>query len=159
VPWVNTEPIAIDGVAGPVVVSTNALWGTPVVMVGYQTASRIGKREYALPSSFGGTVHATLRSRFADPYPTVEVNGVRHRTGPKMPVVLQVIALLPIALVGIGGLIGGLIGALGVMANVAVARTRISSAGKAFIMIGIGVVAVAVFLVIATAFRAAVNHS
>jgi hypothetical protein len=67
--------------------------------------------------------------------------------------------MLPIALVGIGGLLGGLIGALGVTANVAVARTRIPSAGKALIMLGIGAVAVAVYLLIAAAVRGAIAHS
>lgn len=159
VPRVKTEPIAIHGVAGPVVVSTNALWGVPAVTVGGQPAPRMGKRQYALPAAGGGTLPATVRSRLTDPYPTVEVNGIRHRTGPNVPVGLQVIALLPIALVSIGGILGGLIGALGVTANLAVARTRLPSAGKALIMIGITAVAVLVLLVIAAAVSGAITHS
>ncbi|HEX6454598.1 MAG TPA: hypothetical protein VF060_34695 [Trebonia sp.] len=155
----KTEPIAIDGVAGPVVVATNAFWGRHVVTVAGQTVPHVGKRQYALPGADGVTVHATLRSRLADPYPALWVNGIQHRTGPKVPVVLQVLALLPIALVSIGGALGGVIGALGVMANLAIARTRIPSAGKAPIMIGIGLVAVLVYLVIAAALRGAINHS
>ena len=155
----QTEPITIDGVAGPVVVATNALWGRPVVTVFGQAAPRVNRREYALPAVGGGAVHATLRSRLADPYPTVEVNGIRHRTGPKVPAVLQVLALLPIVLVSIGGAIGGLIGAMGVLANLAIARTRIPSAGKALIMIGVGVIAALVWIVIAAALSRAINQS
>jgi hypothetical protein len=154
----KTEPIAIDGVAGPLVVATNAFWGRPVVTVAGQAVPRVGKRQYALPAADGGTVHATLRNRFVDPYPTVWANGIQHRTGPKVPVVLQVLTLLPIVLVGIGGAVGGLIGVLGVVADVAIARTRIPSAGKALIMIGIGAVAVLVYLVIAAALRGAINQ-
>lgn len=130
-----------------------------MVTVGGHTVPRTGKRQYALPAVGGGTVQATLRSRFGDPYPTVEANGIRHRTGPKVPVALQVLTLLPIVLVGIGGAVGGLIGALGVIANLAVARTRIPPAGKALIMIGIGVVAALVYLVIAAALRGAIHQN
>nr|WP_205861650.1 hypothetical protein [Planosporangium flavigriseum] len=148
---VNTEPITIDGVAGPVVVATNALWGHRALTVGGQPAPRVGKHQYTLPATAGGTVYATVRSAYGDPYPTVEVNGVRHRTGPKIPVVLRVLSLLPFALAIGGGLVGGLFGALGVLANVAVARTRIPSIVKALIMVGVAVVACLVMLAVAVA--------
>jgi len=154
---VNTEPITIDGVAGPVVVSTNMFWGHPVVTVAGQPATRAAKRQYDLPASAGGTVPATLRTGVADPYPTVEVNGVRHRTGPKVPMVLQILALLPIALVAIGGLLGGLLGALAFAVNVLVARTRLHAALKALLMLVIGAVAFVILLVIAGAVRAATS--
>jgi hypothetical protein len=50
-----------------------------------------------------------------------------------------------------GGALGGLIGALGVVANLAVARTRIPSVAKAPIMIGVGAVAFLVWLAVAAA--------
>jgi hypothetical protein len=147
---VKNGPITIDGVAGPVVVTTPTLWGKPSLTVGGQPAARVGSRQYLLPATAGGTVDAALRTGFADPYPSVEINGVRHRTGPKVPVVLRVLALLPILLVA-GGALGGLIGALGVVANLAVARTRIPSVAKAPIMIGVGAVAFLVWLAVAAA--------
>jgi hypothetical protein len=155
---VKTEPIAIPGVAGPVVVATT-FWGRFVVTVADQAVPRIGKRQYALPSAVGGTVHATLRSRISDPYPTVEANGVRHRTGPKVPVVLQVLALLPMVLVGIGGALGGLAGALGAIANLGIARTRMPAAAKALVMVAIGAAAVLAYLLVAAAVHAAINQS
>lgn len=145
----KTEPISIDGVAGPVVV-TAPFWGFPVVSVGGVPAPRTG-RQYALPAAVGGAVQATVRTGFADPYPTLEVNGVRHRTGPAVPAVLQVLTLLPIVLVGIGGAFGGLIGALAVVANLSVSRTRNSSVVKALIMVGMAVAAYFVWFAIVDA--------
>lgn len=155
----NTEPISIGGVAGPIVVTTNAFWGRPAVTVGGVPAPRTGKRQYALPAVAGGAVEATVRSAFADPYPTVEVNGVPHRTGPSVPVVLRVLAPLPILLVAVGGALGGLIGALGFVANLAVARTRTPSVVKALTMVGVSVVAYVVWLAIVVAVRGAVSTS
>ncbi|MEV6816597.1 hypothetical protein [Micromonospora sp. NPDC051296] len=155
----NTEPISIDGVAGPIVVTTNALWGRPAVTVGGVPAQRTGRRQYALPAAAGGAVEATVRSAFADPYPTVEVNGVQHRTGPPVPVVLRVLAPLPILLIAVGGALGGLIGVLGLVANLAVARSRTPSAVKGLIMVGVAVVASVVWLAIAVAVQAAISSS
>lgn len=155
---VNTEPISIDGVAGPVVVTTNAFWGHPAVIVNGVPALRTGRRQYALPAAAGGAVKATVRSGFADPYPIVEVNGAQHRTGPSVPVVLRVLAPLPMLLIA-GGALGGLIGALAFVANLAIARARTSSVVKALMMVGVSVVAYVVWLAIAVAMRGAVSSS
>lgn len=154
----KTDPISVDGVAGPVEVTTNAFWGRPVVTVAGQPAPYIGKRQYSLPGADGSAVRVTLRSGFADPYPTVEVNGRQYRTGPQVPVGLRVLTLLPILMVGIGGALGGLIGALAVVANLSAARTQNSSAVKALIMIGVAVIAVLVYFVIASAVLTAVHQ-
>jgi hypothetical protein len=154
---VNTEPISINGVAGPVVVTTNAFWGRPAVTVGGVPAPRTAGRRYALPATAGGAIEATVRSAFADPYPTVEVNGVPHRTGPSVPLVLRALALLPILLVAVGGALGGVVGALGFVANSTVARTRIPSVVKALIMVGVSVIAYFVWLVLAIAVHGAVS--
>lgn len=150
---VDTQPVTIDGVAGPVVVTTNALWGQPAVTVGGQSAPRVGRRKYTLPAAGGGTVEATVRNGFADPYPILDINGVGFRTGPKPPVVLRMLSVLPIALVAIGGLTGGLLGVLGMVVNLAVARTNLPTAVKALLMVGVGVVAFVVLLMIAAAIR------
>ncbi|MEU8421394.1 hypothetical protein AB0C15_11020 [Micromonospora sp. NPDC048835] len=152
----NTEPLNIVGVAGPVVVATKAIWGHPAVTVGGVPAQRTG-RNYALPTVDGGVVQATVRNVLADPYPTVEVNGVRHRTGPAMPVFLRILVMLPILLFTVGGILGALVGALGVAANLAVARTRMATAVKALAMVGVGVGTVIVWLVIAVVLNAALS--
>lgn len=155
----KTDPIIIDGVAGPVVVTLPTFFGTHALLVGGQPAPRIRRRRYALPTTTGGTVEALLRTGFADPYPTVEVNGARFRTGPQTPVALRVLTLLPLLLVPIGGCLGGLIGALGFIANVTVARTRIPSAAKALSMIGVSAVALVAWVAVVAVADAALNLS
>jgi hypothetical protein len=92
-----------------------------------------------------------VRGGFLDAYPTLNINGVKHRTGPPVPLTLRVLALVPIVLVGFGGLVGGLIGALGVMVNMAIARLPVSAVLKALLMLGVLAVAVAVWIVVAGA--------
>ncbi|MGC4759165.1 hypothetical protein [Micromonospora trifolii] len=152
----NTEPLHVAGVAGPIVIATKALFGHPAVTVGGVPAPRTGKR-YALPAVDGGVVQATVRNVLADPYPTVEVNGVKHRTGPSTPIFLRILAMLPILLLTVGGLLGALIGALGVWANLTVARTRMTTAVKALAMVGIGLGTVIVWLAVAVALNVALS--
>ncbi|MEU1588364.1 hypothetical protein [Micromonospora sp. NPDC005710] len=152
----NTEPLHVAGVAGPIVVTTKAFGGRPTLTVAGVPAARTGKR-YALPTADGGVVQATLRTAFADPYPVVAVNGVQHRTGPSIPVFLRILALLPILLFTVGGVIGGLVGAFGVLANLTVARTQLAPAVKALVMVGVGIATAIVWLAIAVALNAAVS--
>ncbi|WP_433308918.1 hypothetical protein ACQP0U_19160 [Micromonospora sp. CA-269861] len=152
----NTEPLNVDGVAGPIVVATKAFIGHPAVTVGGVPAPRTGRR-FALPAVGGGVVQATVRTVLADPYPTVEVNGVQHRTGPPMPIFLRILVLLPILLFTVGGILGALVGALGVAANLTVARTRMATAVKALTMVGVGIGTVIVWLAVAVALNAALS--
>jgi hypothetical protein len=146
----KTDPIAINGVAGAVVVTTPVFFGHPTLTVEGQPAPRIRRRQYQLPATYGGTIDATVRTAFTDPYPSVVVNGVQHRTGPKVPVILRVLALLPFVLI-VGGVIGGLFGALGFITNLAVARTQLPSVAKAPLMIGTAVAAFLVWFAVAAA--------
>jgi hypothetical protein len=60
-----------------------------------------------------------------------------------------VLALLPIALVAIGGLLGGLIGALGLVINLALARRRLGAGLKLVAMLGVVIAAYVVYFVVA----------
>jgi len=146
----RTEPMMIDGLAGPVVISVNAFTGKHSVTVGGQPASGTRRGSYTLPTSDGRTVPAKLRSSLIEPHPILEIGGVRHRSGPALPLVLRVLALLPAVLV-IGGVIGGIIGALGIGVNLAVARGRQSTVVRSLLMIGILAVAVVAFALVAAA--------
>ncbi|MEU8153266.1 hypothetical protein AB0B94_06345 [Micromonospora sp. NPDC048986] len=152
----NTEPLNVAGVAGPIVVATKAFFGHPAVTVGGVPAPRTGRR-YALPTVDGGVVQATVRTVLADPHPTVEVNGVQHRTGPPMPILLRILVLLPILLFTVGGILGALVGAVGVWGNLTVAHTRMAPAVKALAMVGVGVGTVIVWLAVAVALAAALS--
>lgn len=151
----RTEPLVVGGLAGPVVLESGFFAGNYTVTVAGQQAARIGRGRYALPTAAGGSVPAVIRGGFLDTYPTLEINGVKHRTGPAAPLALRILALLPLALIGVGGMVGGLIGALGMMANMAVGRLQIHAALRALLMIGVLGVAFGTWAVVAGAISAA----
>ncbi|MFE2547462.1 hypothetical protein ACFXGI_02710 [Streptomyces sp. NPDC059355] len=68
-----------------------------------------------------------------------------------------VLSLLPLGLLFIGGAIGGGLGALGMVANVKIAKTQLPTAGKVAAMLGVGLAVVVVFLVIAGLLSNALN--
>ncbi|MFE3493424.1 hypothetical protein [Streptomyces sp. NPDC059175] len=68
-----------------------------------------------------------------------------------------VLSLLPLGLLLIGGAIGGGLGALGMIANVKIAKTQLPTAGKVAAMLGVGLAAAVVFLVIAGLLSNALN--
>jgi len=94
---------------------------------------------------------------FLDAYPTLEINGVKHRTGPAVPVLLRILALVPIFLIGVGGALGGVIGAVGVALNMAIARLVLPSAVKALLMAGVLIVAAVTWYAAARALLGAMN--
>jgi hypothetical protein len=151
--------MTIRGLAGPVVLEAGLFSFRYTITVGGQPATRVGGRRYALPAAGGGTVEAAVRGSFLDPYPTLEVNGVKHRTGPSVPIALRALALVPILLVGIGGGLGAVIGILGIAGNMAIARTRMSSLVKALLMVWVLVVAFAVWYVVASVVLGALRNS
>lgn len=153
----HSGPITIDGIAGPVAVTSNSFTGKHSVTVGGQPATRTGRRTFALPTSAGGTVEGKVRSTMTNPFPTVEVAGVKHRTGPEVPVGLQILVIAPFALIVVGALVGGLIGAGGVVANWYVVRGTQTTLVKALLMVGVFVVALVVWLIVAAALVNAVE--
>lgn len=144
----RTEPVTIDGLAGPVVVTMNTFTGRSSLTVGGVPANGTRRGNYTLPTANGGTVAARVRANLLDPYPTIEIAGVKHRTGPAVPVLLRVLSLLPLVLV-VGGAIGGAMGGLGAVGNLALARGSQSTAVKAAMMIMVLVGAAVAYLVIA----------
>jgi hypothetical protein len=139
-------PIAASGVNGPVVVTSNAFTGQHTVTVGGQPIPRGKGGTYQLPSSDGGSVEAKVSSSFFNPSPTLQVAGKKYASGPPLPIVLQILMLLPLGLVFVGGLIGGLIGALGVGVNTLVARSNYSTIVKVLMMLGILVAAIIIWV-------------
>lgn len=78
--------------------------------------------------SHGSEVQVKVRASLFDPHPTVEINGVRHRSGPKPPIWLALLRCLPFAL--------ALVGVIGVVTNLFIVRSRMSTPAKAFLMVG-----------------------
>jgi hypothetical protein len=146
----RTEPMVVEGLAGPVVLDVNAFTGKHSVTVGVHQVKGTRRGNYTLPTLDGRTVAAKLHSSLLDPHPSLEIAGVRYRTGPSLPVALRVLVVLPLVLL-VGGLIGGLVGALGVGANLGIARGQQSTAVKSLLMIGVLILTVVAFAVIAAA--------
>ena len=153
----RSEPLTIPGLASPVVVESSFVSGRYTITAGGYPATRLGRLRYAVPAASGGTVETTVSGGFLDAYPTLTINGVKHRTGPPIPVILRILAVAPIALVAVGGLIGGLIGALGCAVNMAVLRAALPSAVKALLVLAVGGAAVVTWVLMAAAVGGAIN--
>jgi hypothetical protein len=148
--------VTIPGVVGPVVVNVNWFSGKHSITVGGQPVDGSRRAGFHLPAAGGGTVPARLRTGLFDPYPSLEVAGVKHRTGPSTPVALQVLAVVPLLLIAVGAALGAVFGVLGVSANFAVLRTSASTVVKVLLMLGVLVATTLVWLVVATAIRSAI---
>lgn len=151
----RTEPLTVASLAGPVVVESRFLSEKYSIVVGGQLGKRTGRGNYVLPAAGGGTIDARLRGGLLNAYPTLEVNGVKHRTGPATPLALRILGLLPIALIGVGGIIGGLIGGVSVAVNMAITRLDKSTAVKTLLMIGVLAIAGIAWVLVAAALTAA----
>jgi hypothetical protein len=146
----------IPGLAGPVVLESSFLSGRYTITAGGSPAARVGRKRYALPTTGSGTVEATLSGGFFDAYPTLTINGVKHRTGPPVPIVMRVLAVFPIALVFLGGLLGGLIGAIGWAVNMSILRLGLPAAVKALLMLVVLVATYLTWAAVATAIAQAI---
>ena len=133
----QTEPLTIPGPAGPVVVQNSFFSSRYTITAGGRPATRISRGRYAVAAAGSGTVEATVSGGFFDAYPTLTVNGVKHRTGPPVPAVLRILAVAPFLLVFLGGLLGGLIGGIGWAVNMAVLRLALPTAVKALLVVAI----------------------
>jgi hypothetical protein len=151
------QPLSIPGVAGPVTVKTNWFTGRSTVTVGGRDVPTSGRGRFALPTTNGQTAEARVRATMLDPYATVEVGGQKYRTGPAVPVGLRILGLLPIFLVAVGGLIGGLIGALGVVANLWIIREVKSTGVRVLALLGVLAATVVVWLIVGTAVAVALH--
>jgi hypothetical protein len=147
----TNQPIAIPGVVSPVSVNSNVWTGKQTVMVGDRPAASTGKRVYAFPTTDGGTVEGTVsRTSLINPFPTLEVGGVKHATGPELPVALRVLMVVPILLVALGGLVGAVIAIGAVLINFNVARSTRTTAIKATLMTLTFIAAFAVWATVAS---------
>jgi len=154
---VRSEPLNIAGLAGPVVVESPFFASRYTVTAGGFPATHIGRKRYALPAAGGGTVETTVSGGFFDAYPTLMVNGVKHRTGPPVPMALRIMAVVPIFIVALGGFLGGMIGALGWAVNMAILRLTLPSAVKVLLMLGVLVVAFLTWSIVVAAVLGGTN--
>ena len=74
----------------------SSLTGKHSMTGGGQPAAGNRRGHYNLPTDDGRTVGARLRVSLLDPYPTIEIAGVKHRTGPGLPVALRILGAAPV---------------------------------------------------------------
>lgn len=94
----RTQPITIEGVKGEVVVATTWRGGVGVYVDGKEAPKR-GQDRWELPAVRGANLEALLQLKFWQVFPSLEVNGVEHRTGPNTPIPLIILAGLPLIIV------------------------------------------------------------
>lgn len=154
---VRTQPVSIPGLAGPVVVSAGFFSLRYTVSVNGVDVRRTGRATYQLPAADGTMVEGKLRSGFFEPFPALQIHGVTYRTGPAVPLAVRILAVIPFLLFTVGGVLGAVLGAAGVVGNLAIARQSIPTAVKALSMVGVLIAVVVVWLVLAAAVTLAVK--
>jgi hypothetical protein len=102
---------------------------------------------YALPDGRS----ATLSGAWTRTSPTVEIEGTIYETGEAIPLPLVVLQFLPVGLVGVGGLLGGVVGGLGFTVNMAILRSTLSTPVRAAGMLGVLAASVGVWLAVLSA--------
>ena len=137
------EPVVIEGVTHPVTVTRNRFGGDVRLLVEGRPVAQGGAwaREYQLPLTSGGTATAVVHSGLVDPYPSIEVDGKRYRTGPRPSTVLRILALVP-GLAVLAGFFGVLIGVPAFVANLALVRSALPAKTKALAIAAIDVAAI-----------------
>lgn len=69
-----------------------------------------------------------------------------------------VLVLVPLALIGVGGLVGGLFGGAGAALNLSLARRRLPAGAKVAAMLGVGIAAAVLYFVVAATIRSLLPH-
>ena len=142
-----TEPKRVPGVAGTVVVNTDRVLGRHVVLIDGTPAVKAGRNKYDLPAPDGSTVRAKLKVTAAQPYPALVIGGEPHRLGPKSPRYLAILTALPL-LGFVGALVGGAIGLCGLAVNLVIARSDLSRALKAALMVAVFIATMTVLVLV-----------
>ena len=102
--------------------------------------------KFTLPLKAGGTTTGRFRHGLRDTVPSFTVDGTSYPLGPQIPVWLGVLAMMPLSLVLVGGLLGGLTGIVAWSLNLRIATQDIPVPVQALAMVAMSVSSVAVYL-------------
>jgi len=151
----NQDAVLVAGVSRRVTVERPGMWTGARVYVDGQLAKKGGWGKWLLPADDGSEIAVRVREDLTGPVLTVGKEKIP--IGPRVPAWLGVLAFLPIALLVIGGALGGAIGATGMVINRGIARMPISSGAKAGAMVGVLLVAIVIFVALAALLHAGVS--
>jgi Septum formation len=139
-------PYRIPGTTEPEIIVRRSALGNVSVLVNGQPAKRKGMT-YQIPLADGTTTELRLGGQWSGLKATV--NGVETQLEPPVNPIFTVLVFLPLALVVIGGAIGGALGLVAAGINLALSRRPLRTPIKLIVMIGTIVVAAAVWFGIA----------
>ncbi|MCP2263462.1 hypothetical protein ACFQHV_22830 [Promicromonospora thailandica] len=151
-----SHALDIPAVSGQVDLVPDVWWGRSYLTVDGTKAPSAGKRAFTLQGADGQPVIAKLgRTALFSPVPPVEVNGATYLAVEPLPVLVRIIGVLPILLVALGGIVGGLVAVLTIVVNLRIAGSRLSTGAKTAAMIGTAAAAFVIWLLVGSAVMAA----
>jgi hypothetical protein len=130
------------------IIEIGGFWGGPVVLVDGQEVDKTDGR-YVVRDSQGGRIELRLKTVPFDPIPRLEINDKPVELAPPLKWYELVWCCLPIALLFVGGLIGGGVGGGACFLNVLIFRGEQSLVMKYALTAIVTVCAFVVYLVLA----------
>ena len=143
-------PFRIPGTTEPeIIIRRSALGNVSVHVNGQQLKRRGRKLRYDIPLPDGTTTELEVTGQWRGL--RAKVNGVETALERPVSPIFVALIFLPLALVVIGGLIGGLIGVFASMANMVISRRRIAAPLKLVAMVLIVAVGIGGYFAVAFA--------
>jgi len=141
-------PFRIPGTSEPEITITRSALGNVSVRVDGQKVKRRGLgMRYDIPLPNGTTTELEIVGRWRGM--KARVNGVETALEPPVSPIFVALIFLPLGLVIIGGLIGGIIGVVASMANLLVSRRRLIGPLKLGAMVLVAAIGVGAYLAVA----------
>lgn len=141
-------PFRIPGTTEPEITISRSALGNVSVRVGDQKVKRRGLgMRFDIPLPDGTTTELEVVGRWSGL--KAKVNGVETPLEPPVSPIYVLLIFLPLALVFIGGLIGGVIGVVASMANLVLSRRRMFGPIKLGAMVLVVAVGVGAYLAVA----------
>ena len=145
-------PVNVPGMEGRVEIETSSLTAGSRLLVDGRPASKgPGKGDYVVARPGGRQSVVQLAGQRLDMIPKVTVDGVPQEIAPPLKPAEWVVAAAPIFLMFVGGGIGGVCAAMGVISNLTLFRSGLPLWAKYLSAIGVTLACVAVYVVIASA--------
>ena len=140
-------PFRIPGTTEPeITISRSALGNVSVHVNGQQLKRRGRGLRYDIPLPDGTATELEVTGQWRGL--KAKVNGVETALEPPVSPIYVLLIFLPLALVAVGGLIGGLVGVFTSMANMVISRRRLAAPLKLAAMVSVVAVGIAVWFVV-----------
>lgn len=145
------------GLRGKLAIRMSKMGNAQLLLDGVSAPKGPKRGTYLLQKTDGTQATAKLATSYSRVVPTLDLDGVKHEMGPKVPTGFIVLSLLPLGLLAVGGALGGACGAGAWMLNQSVIRSSMSNLGKITVMLGLTAAAIILWLIFVTIFQLAIN--